>query len=167
MLRDAFGHHAWATTRLLSACLPLTDEQLATLVPGTFGTVIDTLRHLVGADCSYLWVLTGGEVHRLDDEDTADVARLLAVSEGCGPAWERLLSRDLDPAAYVVRHRDDGISSGAPLGIRLAQVVHHGTDHRSQACTALTVLGIEPPEIDVWSWADSQGRLWERPTAQA
>ena len=48
-----------------------------------------------------------------------------------------------------------------PAGIRLAQAVHHGTDHRSQICTGLTTLGIEPPEIDVWAFAWSQGRLVE------
>lgn len=164
LLRDAFGHHAWATTRLLEACLPLTAEQLATTVPGTFGTVIDTLRHLVGADRSYLWVLSGGAVPAID-EDEMDVAALLDASAACGPGWTALLAGDLDPALMVVRHRDDGIDSGAPLGVRLAQVVHHGTDHRSQVCTALTALGIEPPEIDVWAWADGDGRLTE--TARA
>ncbi len=59
----------------------------------------------------------------------------------------------------VTRHRDDGTDSLAPLGIRLAQVLHHGTDHRSQICTALTTLGIEPPAIDVWDFADEGGRL--------
>jgi uncharacterized damage-inducible protein DinB len=42
-------------------------------------------------------------------------------------------------------------------------VVHHGTDHRSQVCTALTRLGVEPPEIDVWAWAWSRGTLLETP----
>ena len=57
-----------------------------------------------------------------------------------------------------MRHREDGSETHAPLGIRLAQVVHHGTDHRSQICTVLTTLGIEPPPIDVWDFADHDGR---------
>ena len=51
----------------------------------------------------------------------------------------------------------------APLGIRLAQVVHHGTDHRSQMRTILSTLGVEPPMIDVWDFADQDGRLVEIP----
>jgi uncharacterized damage-inducible protein DinB len=35
-------------------------------------------------------------------------------------------------------------------GDRLAHALHHGTDHRSQICTALTSLGVKPPGIDVW-----------------
>jgi len=49
------------------------------------------------------------------------------------------------------------------MGIRLAQVIHHGTDHRSQVCTALTALGIEPPEIGVWEFGDAVGRAAEVP----
>ena len=49
------------------------------------------------------------------------------------------------------------------MGIRLAQAIHHGTDHRSQICTALTSLGIEPPSIDAWDFAQQDGRLGETP----
>ena len=51
------------------------------------------------------------------------------------------------------------------MGIRLAQALHHGADHRSQVCTALTVLGFEPPEIDVADFAWQAGRLVEVPPA--
>jgi uncharacterized damage-inducible protein DinB len=44
LLDDAFAHHAWATTRLIDACLRLTPEQLATGVPGTYGSILETLR---------------------------------------------------------------------------------------------------------------------------
>jgi uncharacterized damage-inducible protein DinB len=79
-----------------------------------------------------------------------------------GPMWNDLLAQNQDMSRMVVRHRDDG-SSHAPLGVRLAQAIHHGTDHRSQICTALTTLGIEPPEIDVWAFADQDGRAFETP----
>jgi uncharacterized damage-inducible protein DinB len=40
----------------------------------------------------------------------------------------------------------------------LAQAIHHGTDHRSQICTVLTSLGIEPPSIGVWDYAEATDR---------
>ncbi|HYM84522.1 MAG TPA: DinB family protein [Candidatus Dormibacteraeota bacterium] len=160
LLRDAFGHHAWATIRLLDACAALTPEQLRTAVPGTYGSILDTLRHLGGADASYLNVLSAGAVERID-EDAMDLGELRAAVERFGPAWLSLLESDLDPDAIVVRHRDDGSETHAPIGIRLAQALHHGTDHRSQVCTALTTLGIEPPAIDVWDYAAKVGRLTE------
>ncbi len=161
LLRDAFGHHVWATLTLLDACARLTPAQLATTVPGTYGSIIDTLRHLVAADSSYLDLLSDGRVSDLKDEESADVAALQAAMVANGPVWAWLLEQDLDPELVVVRHRDDGSESHAPLTIRLAQVVHHGTDHRSQVCTALTDLGLTPPEIDAWDYARTSGRIRE------
>jgi uncharacterized damage-inducible protein DinB len=165
LLQDAFGHHVWATLQVIDVCAGLPADQLATTVPGTYGSIIDTLRHTVGADVSYLTVFTDAGP-RLVDEETADLPALRAAMEAMGPAWASLLETDLDGDRTIVRHRDDGSTSSAPLSIRLAQVIHHGTDHRSQICTALTSLGVEPPEIDVWAYAWKDGRLAEtEPTA--
>ena len=165
ILADAFDHHVWATLRVLDACAALSDEQLASSVPGTFGSILDTLRHLVGADCSYLELLSGGKVQAVDEE-SMDVAALRAAIEANGPVWQEVLAAATDPDASITRHRDDGSTATAPLGIRLAQVVHHGTDHRSQVATALTTLGITPPEMDAWDLAVEQGRFSEtEPTA--
>jgi uncharacterized damage-inducible protein DinB len=160
LLADAFAHHVWATLRLVDACLPLSPEQLETTVDGTYGSILATMRHLIGGDASYLWVLTDGRVSEVE-EDRLDLRELRAVMESNGEAWASLIAQDLDPDSSVVRHRDDGIDSYAPLGIRLTQALHHGTDHRSQVCTALTNIGIEPPEIDVWAFAANEGRLSE------
>lgn len=162
LLADAFAHHVWATLRLVDACLPLSPEQLDTAVPGTYGSILATMRHLIGGDASYLFVLTGGRVSEID-EDRMDLPELRATMESNGAAWAALLAQDLDPDSVVVRHRDDGIESHAPMGIRLGQALHHGTDHRSQVCTALTTLGVEPPAIDVWDFAAQDGRLLEVP----
>jgi len=165
ILADAFDHHIWATLRVLDACAPLSEEQLSSAVPGTFGSILDTLRHTVGADCSYLELLSGGKVAPVDEE-SMDLAALRAAIEANGPVWQAVLAGATDPDARITRHRDDGSTATAPLGIRLAQVVHHGTDHRSQVCTALTALGITPPEIDAWDMALEQGRMTEtEPTA--
>jgi uncharacterized damage-inducible protein DinB len=166
ILADAFGHHTWATLRLIDACLPLSDEQLATTVPGTFGSILDTLRHLVGADRSYLELLSGGAAADIDEE-AMDLAALRAVIEENGPIWAEVVAGDLDPDVVLVRRRADGSESHAPVGIRLAQVIHHGSDHRSQVCTALTSLGVTPPDIDAWDYASSQGRLAEVPAPGA
>jgi uncharacterized damage-inducible protein DinB len=161
---DAYGHHVWATLRLIDACLALEPAQLDTTVPGTYGSIVDTIRHTVEADRDYLVTLTGGRVQGIDEGET-DLSALRAAMEANGPEWAALVSRDIDPDEDVVRHRDDGTDSHAPLGIRLAQALHHGTDHRSQICTALTSLGVEPPEIDAWDFAASHGRISVTPAA--
>ena len=167
ILADAFDHHVWATLKVIDACLELSDDELATTVPGTYGSILDTMRHLVGADASYLELLSDARVKAID-EDSMSLAELRPVMEANAPVWADVVAAADDPDRVIVRTRDDGSTSTAPLGIRLAQVVHHGTDHRSQVCTALTNLGITPPEIDAWDYAWSQGRLAEtEPTVVA
>jgi len=167
VLADAFDHHVWATLKVIDACLVLSDEQLATTVPGTYGSILDTMRHLVGADASYLHLLSDGRAAEID-EASMSLAELRPVMEANGPVWAGLVAEVGDPDRSITRVRDYGSTSSAPLGVRLAQVVHHGTDHRSQVCTALTSLGITPPEIDVWDMAWGQGRLAEtEPTVAA
>ena len=163
LLGDPFAHHVWATVRLLDTCLALSPEQLEADVPGTYGSILATMRHLVGADSSYLFAVTGGRIPVID-EDQMDLPELRTVMEGNGAAWSSLLTQDLDPDVIVVRQRDDGSESHAPMGVRLAQALHHGTDHRSQICTALTTLAVEPPAIDVWDFAEQDGRLVEVPS---
>jgi uncharacterized damage-inducible protein DinB len=158
LLAEGFGHHVWATCTLIDVCATLSEEQLQANAPGTYGPIIDTMRHIVGADTNYLVVLSGGEVATID-EDSMDLASLRAEMIRNEQRWADALPRHLDPAVVVVRHRDDGSESHAQTGTRLMQALQHGTDHRSQICTALTSLGIEPPEIDVWAYADAQGRL--------
>jgi uncharacterized damage-inducible protein DinB len=158
LLRDAYAHHVWASLRLIDACTALSSEQLETSPNGTYGSILDTVRHLVGSDRWYLLVLTEDGVPTID-EDHMDLAELRGAMEADGGYWSDFLDQELDPARVIVRKRNDGSETHAPLGIRLAQAVHHGTDHRSQVCTALTVLGIEPPAIDVWDFAESDGRL--------
>jgi uncharacterized damage-inducible protein DinB len=162
VLRDAFGHHVWATLRLFDVCLSLDPEQLQTNVPGTYGSILNTARHIVGADRSYLATLTREGVPRID-EDAMDLDEVRGVMESNGRAWSALLSERLDADEVLTRRRDDGSETHGPIGIRLAQVLHHGTDHRSQICTALTTLGVEPPEIDAWDYGFEVGRVLEVP----
>jgi uncharacterized damage-inducible protein DinB len=157
VLADAFAHHVWASIRVLDACAALDDAQLATTVPGTYGSIIDTIRHLVGGDVFYLSVLVGEQPPF--DEPRTDIPTLRAVMEAHDPVWQRLIAGDLDPAVDVVEYEDSGYETHAPLGIRLAQALYHGSDHRSQVCTALTTLGIDPPGIEVWDFATLDGRF--------
>jgi uncharacterized damage-inducible protein DinB len=159
-LRHGFDHHVWATLTLIDACAILTPDQLASPVPGIYGGVLDTMRHIVGADASYLHRLTHGRVPRIEEE-TMDLAQLRAEMDGHEPQWHGVIDADPDPDETIVATYEDGSETHAVVGIRLAQALHHGTDHRSQICTALTTMGFEPPEIDVWDFGVVAGSVHE------
>jgi len=145
---------------LIDACMDLPAEQLEADVLGTFGSILATLRHLVVADVPYLFV-TSGERTPVIGADEMDLAQLRAVMESHDASWSSVLAQDVAPSEVYVRHREDGSQMQAPISIRLAQALHHGTDHCSQICTALTSFGIAPPSIDVWDFAGAGGRLVE------
>jgi uncharacterized damage-inducible protein DinB len=161
LMEDAFAHHVWATLRLIDVCLTLSDAQLATAVPGTYGSILQTMRHLVGSDAFDVYVLNDGKTALIDDR-RMDLGDLRAAMESNGAAWSQLLAEDLDPGA-VVREVDpgDGFQRDAPVGVRLAQALHHGTDHRTQVCSALTALGVEAPRIDCFDFGLAGGRVVE------
>ena len=164
ILADAFGHHIWANQLILDACAKLTPEQLATNVPGTYGSIESTLRHLVQADSFYLWVQNGSTGPLIKQEDTLSIAELRAANDGHAVGYRELLTGPQDADLDVAEH-GEGWDFVATLGIRVGQILHHGSDHRSQICTGLTTLGVEPPDIDLWAYGTATGRTREVVTA--
>lgn len=43
----------------------------------------------------------------------------------------------------------------APLLVTVIQFVDHGIDHRTHICTALTRLGVQPPNLDVRAYNET------------
>ena len=161
---DAFGHHLWANEKILDACAGLSAAQLMEPVPGTYGPIIATLRHLVQADSFYLWVQRGSTGELIPATNDLGIDALRAANDRHAAGYRELLAGALDPDEDVAEH-GDGWDFVATLGIRVAQIVHHGTDHRSQICTGLTSLGIQPPDIDLWAYGTEMGKTREVVTA--
>jgi uncharacterized damage-inducible protein DinB len=162
LLEAAFAHHVWATLRLIDACLDLSVEKLETSVPGTRGPMLETLRHLVHSDTFDLFVLTGDRAFDIDEEHMT-LAEARVAMERNGVGWAEYISRPLDPDEIVHElDKSDGYQRWAPVGFRLAGVLDHGTDHRSQVSTALTSLGVEPPKIDAFEYGLGAGRIVEK-----
>jgi uncharacterized damage-inducible protein DinB len=161
-LEAAFAHHVWANLRVIDACLDLSAEELETNVTGTRGPILETVRHVVESDAFDLFIMTGDRAYNVDAGRTS-LSEVRGVMERTGSGWSKLISRPLDPDA-VVREVDesDGFQRWAPVGFRLAGTLDHGTDHRSQICTALTTIGVEPPKIGVFDFGLDTGRIVEK-----
>ena len=156
ILADGFAHHVWATEHLIDACTTLTREQLEGPVAGTYGSIVETIRHLVASDAWYLSFFRDG-TDAIDERAETSLDELRSAMTRNGTAWAEVLAVEVDPDRDIIE-LDGDWELHAPVGVRLAQVVHHGTDHRSQICTALTNLGLTPPEIDVWAFGRATGR---------
>ena len=160
ILRDAFEHHAWATLNVIDACAALPPAILEVNVLGTYGSLEATLRHLIESDSYYLDDFFGGWRARQHPTGTLRELRELAVAQA--QAWSALLDGELDGDEVIHEvDPDDGYQRDATVGIRLAQALHHGNDHRSQICTTLSAHGFTPPPVSVWEYGFASGRASE------
>lgn len=154
-LLQLYRHKTWATLRLIEHCQGLDDEHLDAAMPGTFGTIRDTLRHLVNADEDYFSMLTGLRLSEPLPEGPVLLDELSERIRRLGPRWE-VLAGDADlPAREITA--DDGWHWPGAIG--MAQAIHHADDHRTHVLSILGARGLEVPRLDVWSYARSQGLL--------
>jgi len=152
LLRRFFGHHLWATERLLERCRALSPAQLALTAPGTYGSIGDTLDHLMSSDRSYLSGVTGhGRTPPLNAGGPGPLLQHLALQRD---GWMAYLDSRPDFDAMVPR--SDG---SYPAWVLVLQAIHHGNDHRTHAGTALLRNGLVPEEIDVWGYGMAEGKL--------
>jgi len=163
VLVELFRHKTWATVLLIEACHGLDEEALDATTPGTYGTIRDTLHHLVGADESYLATVSGERPAsplpggRVSLETLADLTRQL------GPRWEALAS-DPEAGRREVITRDGWRTLAA---IPMAQAIHHAECHRGHVLSVLGARSIEIPgldigeDLDVWHHGIAVGLMRE------
>jgi len=58
-------------------------------------------------------------------------------------------------ADHTVQVDWDGTPRDVPKTIILTQAINHATEHRSQIMAILTQLGIQPPDLDGWSYFEA------------
>ena len=87
ILDDAFRHHIWATERLINACSGLSPAQLNAPCLGTYGSILDTLRHLVESDRSYVKRFpVGDHLTRIDEDAPMAMAEMRMAMQANGEA---------------------------------------------------------------------------------
>jgi uncharacterized damage-inducible protein DinB len=155
LLREAFRHNIWATRRLIAFCRDLTPGQLASTAQGSYGSILETLNHVIASDAGYL---PRSKVNRPawagDDRDIKGLDELDARVDETARLWEVYLADPLDARHLLLL---DGGAYEAQASVPIVQALHHGNVHREQVCAILTSLGIEPPDLQVWTYAEATG----------
>lgn len=154
MLRQ-MRHDVWATGMLFERCRSLTKEQWQLTAPGTYDTIQKTFAHIVRANEGYL--NTYGVIPQPFIELTAPLDEIASRLARVREAVEQLFkSKDLD---FDRRIHDERRKLDLELWVPLVQFSHHGSDHRSQIGTILTLNGLEAPELDVWAYGTAEGAI--------
>jgi len=152
---NIFRHHRWSNQTLIEFLARLTDDQLAFSVPGTYGSSIDTIRHLISSDADYVRIIP-------DAPDVTQIGQdgpfegwdaLQAVADEADTALIEYVDGVTDDLFFV--DVDDGTDFELTRSMLLCQIIHHATEHRSQIRTTLSAQGITPPELSTWAWRTS------------
>ncbi|MEA2644467.1 MAG: hypothetical protein QOG08_1493 [Chloroflexota bacterium] len=159
-LKEAIRHQAWATLQLLAFCARLPLEQLSqprpTPLAGDHGSILETFDHIVCTDGGYLGALTGHRPAWAHERGlSSDLGELAPRVDQAEALWMRFLSLPDDAERIVLL--DDGTYE-THASIVIAQALHHGSAHREQVCAILRELGLDPPEVQPWDFADATGR---------
>jgi uncharacterized damage-inducible protein DinB len=152
-LPDFFTYNLWANLRLLDACAHLSDAHLDATTKGTFGSVRETLMHLLAAEEGYVRALTGKiPTPRLADlTHFPDFDELRRRAERSG---KELITVAEQGELSQILHLDGGTYE-APVIVVLIQALNHAIDHRSQIATLLSQQDVMPPDLDGWSYHDA------------
>jgi len=130
-------HSTWATLGLIRYCQGIAAEDLDATIPGTYGTIRATLRHLVESEECDLMELTGERPEPLPDDPVA-LDALATRIELLGPRWERF-AQDIELQEREIVTRDGRWR--VPGAVPLAAMVQHANDHRTHVLSILGARG--------------------------
>ena len=153
---DFFRQNTWANLQMVERCRGLTDEQLDSTAIGTYGSIRDTLSHIVSAEGTYATQLGHPPARRLQRGDPwPGFEQLAEFYSLTGAALEA--AADEDPERMLRVGTENAYDVRA--AVILVQMFHHGTEHRSQINSILTGLGLEPSELSGWEWGLATDRM--------
>lgn len=155
-----FAHNTWANLKLLDFCENLSDEQLDATTIGGFGSIRDTLVHIVGAEVGYVERVNG----RLPAEPFPgkEFPGFKALKDAVRWTGDELLQLALSARADTkVRQRPPRRLVEYKLASLIPQALTHSTEHRTHISVIITQLGMEPPDTSVWHYLDEIGEIQE------
>ncbi len=159
-------HMAWANQEIIGKIAELPKESLDAYAVNPEWTVGTIVRHIASASNWYVWRLLDREAFttqekadwdaRLkdDDEESPKMQDLNYVLEVLRSSDSLLLEQSRLPDADVPREFR-GEQHVFKRSTILSQAVHHATEHRAQAVSALELRGFDSiilDDYDVWSY---------------
>lgn len=160
VLTTMFKHNVWANLKLLDFCAALSDEQLDATAIGCFGSIRDTLQHIVSAEVSYVERVNARLPAKPFSSD--QFPGFDQLKDAAHWASDELLQLALSARKdTIVRQRPPRMLIEYKLASLIVQAISHSTEHRTQISAIITQLGMEPPDMSGWQYMDETGELQE------
>lgn len=147
-------YNNWANQQVLQACQNLSEDQLAAMIPGAYGTIRDTLAHIIRAEAGYIRLLTGSRPEPpFQWQATPGVADLTSYAAQVGKALVDVAQRII-PTDPVVEEEDGQQYHYQALAVFI-QIINHGIEHRTNITTVLNQGPQKPPDVDGWGYLNA------------
>ena len=150
--RTLYQYNSWANHRTLDSCASLTPEQFTRDMGSSFGSVRDTLVHILGAE--WIWLerwhgrVPAGLPAAKDFPDLESVRRRWTEVER--DLTDYIASLTPEDLQRVVQFKTlAGVPVSQPLWPCLQHLANHSTYHRGQIATLLRQLGAKPVSTDL------------------
>jgi uncharacterized damage-inducible protein DinB len=158
VLTTLFAHNVWANLKLLDFCEHLSDEQLDATAVGCFGSIRDTLQHIISAEVGYVERVNGKLPAALPPSDK--FPGFVVLKNVVRWAGDELLQLALSAREDTsVRQRPPRHVFQYRLASLMVQAITHSTEHRTQVSAIITQLGMEPPDMSGWQYMQDIGEL--------
>ena len=150
-LTHLYRHHRWANLTLIDHLAQRPAEDLDRRAPGGFGTIAETLTHMLYNEVRFIDVLEGRQ---------ADVD----ASPPPGPSLADLRTIAVQNSEMLIaiagRVQEGDVLTGMfrgqpfefPAHIPLFQAYHHGVEHRTKITSILATYDLPAPNIDLCSF---------------
>jgi uncharacterized damage-inducible protein DinB len=144
-------YNNWANQKVIQACQNLSQDQLSVKIPGAYGTIRDTLEHILRAEAGYVRLLTGYRPQPpFKWEARPNLTEMEAYATQVGNALvEAVQSRQ--PTDRVAHEVDGKMLHFQALAVFI-QIIDHGIEHRTNITTILNQGLQTPPEVDGWGY---------------
>jgi len=156
-LEALFDYGYWANAKLFDVMSQLTPEQFTETVAGSYGSVRNTIVHMLSAEWG--WLDRGGGAKRGPALNAADFPTLASVRdkwfevEGHLREFLRNL-RDEELGRVVEFALGNGPKQSMPLAALMQHAAVHGVHHRGQIALLLRMLGKVPGNVDILIYYD-------------
>ena len=151
--RLLYDYCYWARDRLLGAMAGMSEEDYSRPNGFTYGSIKAIFTHILAAESAYLIRWQGGTVTQRITADDVPTVEALSARWREEESKARAFFSKLDDAALkgeIVSNMRDGSEFRRALWVDLSQIVIHGTQHRSEAAEALTMVGRSPGDLDLF-----------------